>query len=270
MRTVTFCIVAFLQTLQVSLAQTELKDQLMATNHKDGFDFFNNYFIETTYHRESVFQVSSVCIVNKLPLKYKFYNQFGIQSELGKKTVSEVINYAEIKNCQTPKSAATEKGWKFFSDPMGDKSYAFCEADGVSGMSLSYRNDNLFKEWGFIFDRARIYSCYGNNDPNNYQDIVVKFKINGEIVNLEDYIKNKYPNYKGYSLKVIKQYGGFVMAGYDSNYKYRAVGKDGSNLSVDLAIMENLKKASLVSIDYDGKRYYYSTIGFQKAIDMCK
>jgi hypothetical protein len=159
---------------------------------------------------------------------------------------------------------APGKGWQFFSDPMGDKSYAYCAADGVRGQDFSYRDGK------FIYDNALNFTQFGPNNINNYFDIDVKFKINGQITDLETYIWSAYPKYKQHSLMVAKETGKFLMVGRDMNYKITGKNNDGDDLNVDLAIMDNIKMATLVSVDYEGKRYYYQTTGFDKAIGQCK
>jgi hypothetical protein len=63
------------------------------------------------------------------------------------------------------------------------------------------------------------------------------------------------------------------MVGYDSNYNFTAIKRDtagGDNLDITGTIIELAKKASKISIDYDNRRYYYSTSGFNQVINQCQ
>jgi hypothetical protein len=146
---------------------------------------------------------------------------------------------------------------------MGDNFYAYIDAEETYNSKIFY--ESSVTGWRFTFEPIKIYDFYGYYDKNTFEKVTVKFKINNQAIDLATYIKEKLPHYKNDNLVVTKKYGYFLMGGYDSNYSYRAVGN-----GVDEIMVELFKKASLVSIDYDGKRLYYSTNGFAKAIAQCK
>lgn len=168
-------------------------------------------------------------------------------------------------------SYSQNSGWNLFEDPMGDKTYAYCDEINGTDYSLSYKKK--WGSWSFVFDFMTNLTSFGNTDPQSYDNVSVNFKVGSELINLSNYISNKYPKYsKDFTLKVAKGTGYFLMVGYDSNYKFKALSYsgEGNDLDINGTMVELIKKASKISIDYKNQRYYYSGAGFTKAVNLCK
>ena len=144
--------------------------------------------------------------------------------------------------------------WKFYSDPMGDNSYAYVNLYEAGGR-VDYNMLKYTKEGGFIWTECNLSKYYYSDGSKNYLDIVVKFKVGKNIIDLESYFKEQYPNYQEYSLNVIKGSGKFCM------------GEGRATDELKETMVELLKKASLVTFDFDiyggqKARKYVSASGF--------
>jgi hypothetical protein len=170
----------------------------------------------------------------------------------------------------------SQGGWKINSDPMGDNKYGYCTDEGGSALGkLFYKQgEDRFEGWNFVFEPLLGIPDWGRLDPGSYKEIKVKFKVGSELIDLEQYLKNKYPKYSNqFKLKIRQKKGYLMMVGYDSNYNFTAIKRDtagGDNLDITGTIIELAKKASKISIDYDNRRYYYSTSGFNQVINQCQ
>ena len=164
------------------------------------------------------------------------------------------------------------KNWTVYNDPMGDKKFAYVSFSnsngnletytptGVLSLKYDYTSSTRGKLYKFNWTPSTIYEYYGMKE-SGYMNVTVKFKVGSAVIDLETYVKQKYPNYNNYSLKVVKKYGGFTLAGYDSGYSYSNI----ESGTVDIEMIDLFKKATLVTIDYDGERYFISSTGFTKA-----
>jgi hypothetical protein len=188
----------------------------------------------------------------------KFFNSFVLTLF----SFGNFLTFAQVKPSAT---------WTVFNDPMGDKKFAYVSLSdepgtimgttsiGILKCQYDYTNSNGVKEYDFIWTPST--TGYWTKGEDGYETITMKFKIGGNIVDLQKHLRDKYPTYSDYTLKVSKQYGKFNMCGY-YNYKFDCM----TTSKIEEEIIDLFKKATLVTVDYDGVRYYISAVGFTKAL----
>ena len=149
---------------------------------------------------------------------------------------------------------------------MGDNSYAYVnpyDADGMVSLNTEKNMLKYIKVKGFIWTPCYNLTYYRTDGARNYIDIVVKFKVGKNIIDLETYFKEQYPEYQQYSLKVIKQSGLFCM-------------DEGSAVDkLNEIMVELFKKSSLATFDCailggQKERKYVSATGFSSAYSKCQ
>jgi len=158
------------------------------------------------------------------------------------------------------------EAWDLFQDPIE------IERKGVVSLSTDNKNFALLdyvpsdrmeikkdgKDIKVVWGPATIYTDFGPSDESNYSDIKVTIKSGDKSIDFEAFAKEQL-GLSGFDLIVNNKWGRIFLRGYDSSYrKY--------NAPVDPILIELLKTATLVSVDYRNYKYFVRTENFTSTL----